>query len=99
MRNVGCGLARRDGGSTMPMREPTTEDWSYCVDCAKFRGFYMVHDDIWQEIMPTDEGFLCLPCLQKRLGRSLTIYDFPEDIAVNEPMWFVWRNMKRGQDD
>ena len=56
--------------------------------------WYMVHRHVWQAAgMPkdrvlgydeTDGNFLCIACLETRLGRILTPDDFP-DLPVNEP--------------
>jgi hypothetical protein len=35
--------------------------------------YYMVHDDVWAQAgMDVASGFLCVRCLQRRLGRPLT---------------------------
>ena len=53
-----------------------------CVDCGidTKKEYYMVYDKIWNF---TGLGFynnkmLCLNCLEKRIGRSLTKNDFPD---------------------
>ena len=71
-----------------------------CLDCGKPTcpyqqpsEWYMVHDEIWAESgAPTrtvmDErtcgSYLCIGCLEARLGRQLTAADFP-DYPVNQP--------------
>lgn len=51
-----------------------------CNDCGidMFDSDYMVYDWIWRETgLPfTGGNFLCLPCLEARLGRTLTKEDF-----------------------
>lgn len=39
---------------------------------------YIVRDEVWREagMDGYSSGFLCTPCLQKRLGRDLTDDDF-----------------------
>jgi hypothetical protein len=45
----------------------------------------MVHDHVWAAAgMKPYGGYLCLACLARRLGRSLTWRDFP-DYEVNHP--------------
>ena len=51
--------------------------------------WYSVWDYLWQEAgMPSENeqlwssGFLCIGCLEKRLGRELTAEDFP-DCPIN----------------
>lgn len=58
--------------------------------------WYMVHDDVWAEAGMKVEawhenggwvggsGYLCVPCLERRLGRPLTINDLLP-AGVNEP--------------
>ena len=56
--------------------------------------WYMVHRHVWQAAgMPkdrvlgydeTDGNFLCIPCLERRLGRELKPDDFT-DLPVNHP--------------
>jgi hypothetical protein len=55
-------------GSSMP-----------CTDCGadteELREYYMVHDRIWREA-GMRRGYLCIGCLERRLGRELTPGDF-----------------------
>lgn len=44
--------------------------------------YYMVHDDVWLSVMPK-KGFLHMQCLERRLGRFLTIQDFTSSIVNN----------------
>lgn len=58
--------------------------WKPCADCGTdtvpFEGpceWYAVHDDVWAGAgMEEDGGFLCIGCLEKRLGRPLHRADF-----------------------
>ncbi len=70
--------------------------WFPCYDCKGHSNEYIVPDAIWIQAMPnyrqlrnelrqsTGEGHvrLCFECLEKRLGRRLTIKDFP-DFPIN----------------
>ena len=53
-----------------------------CSDCEVDTGFtgideyYMVHHDLWVQVNG-GEGFLCIGCLEERLGRELNANDFP----------------------
>lgn len=40
--------------------------------------FYIVRDEVWMDagMGPWKSGFLCSPCLEKRLGRELTDDDY-----------------------
>lgn len=61
-----------------------------CMDCgvdtSKTHEYYMVHDEIWLFVNPGDYGMLCIGCLEERLGRELTPYDFT-DAPVNSEDW------------
>ena len=57
----------------------------FCDDCGLDHDMYMVHDSVWAAAgMPVNTGthhaakgrYLCIPCLQARLGRELTAADF-----------------------
>jgi hypothetical protein len=45
--------------------------------------YYTVHDEIWAAAGMPFEGFLCIGCLESRLGRTLTRADF-DDAPVND---------------
>ena len=62
----------------------TTPRPEVCNDCSRsIHGeWYMVHDDLWP--LAKDGGFLCISCLEGRLGRRLTPVDF-KDVPANDP--------------
>ena len=75
----------------------TIQTWELCpcVDCGistvpqGTRGeWYMVHDDVWSAagMNPVADltQFLCIGCLERRIGRRLTPRDFT-DASVNDP--------------
>jgi hypothetical protein len=53
-----------------------------CLDCGvdtvAINEFYMVNDDIWRVANSGLEGMLCIPCLERRLGRTLGQNDFSD---------------------
>jgi hypothetical protein len=55
----------------------------YCLDCKCVHpGEYMVTSEVWESSgLGCSDGALCLPCLEKRLGRKVSIKDF-----INEPI-------------
>lgn len=63
-----------------------------CIDCGEdtdtSNSYYMVQDQLWQQAVPDPEEannhVLCLPCLERRLGRELNALDFIE-APVNKP--------------
>ena len=50
------------------------------VDTSVINEWYMVEDDIWQKY--GSAHFLCIGCLENRLGRALIADDF-----MNVPTW------------
>ncbi|URM90389.1 hypothetical protein LUW75_10730 [Streptomyces sp. MRC013] len=55
------------------------EQWEYdCADCGtdSTNERYMVHDHVWAAAGMCPFGFLCIGCLEVRLGRSLNAADF-----------------------
>jgi hypothetical protein len=64
----------------------------YCFECGadlfEIGEFsYVVRRDLWLAAVPWEAGgmfnFLCIGCLEDRLGRQLTADDFPDDIPMN----------------
>jgi hypothetical protein len=61
-----------------------------CLDCGvntSVGDYYSLHDDVWQRAYPEgadpdDEGMLCIPCVERRLGRRLNALDFT-DAPIN----------------
>lgn len=51
-----------------------------CMDCTvdtlAIDEYYMVTDGVWELANPQRCGMLCIGCLEKRLGRTLTAADF-----------------------
>lgn len=45
--------------------------------------YFMVHDHVWYEAGMGPRGFLCVGCLEARLGRQLVPADFPE-VSCND---------------
>jgi hypothetical protein len=46
--------------------------------------YYMLKDEVWAQAGMEPQGFLCIGCLETRLGRELTAADF-KDARINEP--------------
>jgi hypothetical protein len=46
--------------------------------------FYIVHHEVWAAA-GVGRGYLCIGCLEERLGRRLNRDDFP-DYPVNDPL-------------
>lgn len=63
------------GALTLPPWTPETAD-SYGSE------FYVVLDDIWEAADAPERGYLCIGCLERRLGRELDSADFA-DVPLN----------------
>lgn len=84
----------------MKLQEKNSNVW-LCLDCQVdtshkgIREYYMVHNHVWREAFKTEfhkkrePGMLCLGCLETRLGRMLTAFDFTS-CALHEPEVAVW---------
>ena len=66
-------------------------EWARCADCGVDTAgeYYMVKKEIWTHAWagrpkPPGHQILCIGCLEKRIGRTLTKYDFT-DTPVNDP--------------
>ena len=58
--------------------------------------WYRVHDSIWRKARMTD-GFLCIGCLERRLGRKLNPRDFTAD-SINIQSLFDFATTARLRD-
>lgn len=56
------------------------------VDTGKIYEHYFINTELWLQVMPSINGMLCIPCLEKRLGRQLTKTDFPP-VWINNPKY------------
>jgi len=58
------------------------------ADVGKIKEFgYMVSKEVWSTAAPNDthkmDYFLCIGCLEARIGRQLVPSDFPTEIPMN----------------
>jgi len=59
--------------------ETLAEEWG------EHSEYYMVHDAVWAQAgMAPGGGYLCVGCLEQRLGRRLNPGDFPA-VPLNDP--------------
>jgi hypothetical protein len=60
----------------------------HCCDCnidtIESREFYMVQHEVWKQAEAGQINFLCVGCLEHRLGRSLVPADFMLDVPLNK---------------
>lgn len=61
-----------------------------CDDCGMLTApaggaheWYMVEDAVWQEAGATASTILCIGCVERRLGRTLSRRDFP-NVMLND---------------
>lgn len=67
------------------MSKFTGEEWSIPQKITWQAEVYTVHDAVWSAAgMEPTGGCLCIPCLERRLGRTLTPEDFPRDRIFNK---------------
>jgi hypothetical protein len=83
----------------VPKRLPWPLIITACADCGRgchgLHEWYMVNDEIWNQawsgrrkswhhLIPGQE-ILCIGCLERRIGRTLTASDFIPDVLCNDP--------------
>lgn len=67
-----------------------------CADCGTpllptgrqpAREWYMLHDHVWAQtgMPPTGGHYLCLGCVEARIGRPLTGADLTSEQPINDP--------------
>jgi hypothetical protein len=74
-----------------------------CVDCGtdtlptgwhRRAEYYSVHDEVWAAAGMPFEGFLCIGCLEVRVGRRLTRSDFTDapvnDLRMSDMPRYAW---------
>jgi hypothetical protein len=54
----------------------------FCDECKEdYDEGYMIHDEVWEA--SGGSGWLCVGCLERRLGRELRPEDFKADVPMN----------------
>lgn len=68
--------------TSAPTLEPhiSGTDHSRCLDCSidtiDTGEYYMLRSDLWRGLTGSRYGYLCIGCLEARLGRRLRLDDF-----------------------
>jgi hypothetical protein len=66
-----------------------------CVDCkadiVKLSEHYFVNNHVWNQVMDSERGFICIGCLEKRLKRELNMNDFTS-CHINNPKLYSMSN-------
>jgi hypothetical protein len=69
------------GINTLPLAQPDRAE------------YYMVQHAIWDEFGP-DKGYMCIGCLETRMGRKLNSADFLDvpvnDLAISDTERYAW---------
>lgn len=59
-----------------------------CLDCKRDTGqlgeHYFVNTELWMKAVGSNQGMLCVGCLESRIGRKLVASDFT-DCYINDP--------------
>jgi hypothetical protein len=55
------------------------------IDTIECGEFYMVCDEVWKQAVADPKCFLCIECLERRLGRVLVPADFIECLLNKSP--------------
>lgn len=63
-------------------RKPKPYSRKGCDDCGGVDEPYLVKNHVWQK-SKKGKGFLCLSCLEHRIGRLLTLKDFHETAPIS----------------
>jgi hypothetical protein len=75
----GRDIHLRDGSRIEYRWELAVCDWR-CLDCRintdAIDEYYMLQNEVWAEANPEIDGKLCISCVERRLGRTLTAADF-----------------------
>ena len=59
-----------------------------CQDCGAYGYGYMLHDHVWKEaVAKQPASFLCMHCVNRRLGWFLSRPDFDETQRINQPIF------------
>ena len=74
-----------------------------CTDCGGPYDMYALKDEIWYgPARARSNTVLCIPCLERRLRRRITVGDLKPEAIVNDPDSSQWphtatyRNRARG---
>jgi hypothetical protein len=76
--------------------DPEIDRRFHCVDCGRCTSsigeYYMVYDEIWAASgLEPNDGMLCLRCLERRIGRELSLDDFTAIMPRRE----AWERHRR----
>jgi len=68
-----------------------------CLDCevstASIGEHFYLKNEIWFKVHNNERGFLCISCIEKRLGRKLGPSDFT-DASINKPQRGIYMSQR-----
>jgi hypothetical protein len=66
-----------------------------CDGCSGYNMPYMIQFELWKQVAGPTDDFLCLNCVEQRLGRKLNASDFLEHktLPINNGVFgFNWQD-------
>lgn len=95
IHSKGLEAGRRFAARCMAFNRVPEHTSHYCRDCGAYTEYCVVEDWVWANIhKPQDSDIaLCPHCMEKRLGRKLTLKDLKE-VPCNAP-YFIGFQMSR----
>jgi hypothetical protein len=75
-RPTSCGDCETDVAPFDEDGRPVEATWEW----------FMVRDEVWKAAQTDGVRYLCVGCIEERLGRQLTRDDF-SDLGINDPSW------------
>lgn len=57
-----------------------------CDGCERINHPYAIKHVLWKKVAKKKEVYLCLYCVEKRLGRQLTKKDFIKNNTLGQPL-------------
>lgn len=63
------------------------------VSTSKIGEHFFLRSEIWYRVHPSERGFLCVGCVETKLGRLLTKQDFT-DCTINKPQRGVHMSLR-----
>lgn len=70
---------------------------SICDACGKPAGYYALTPEMWRAAAHEDDTFLCIPCVETRLGRLVERADFNQDARINGAVFWALDRLETAQ--
>lgn len=64
-----------------------------CKNCGNPSAALMLHDDLWLSIVNDRKDFLCLVCIEEKLGRAIKANDL-NNAPINDALKTVLRRLE-----